>query len=132
MNSVNSVWLIDDDKIYLFAMKRIMETLHMADKIYSYQNGSEAIEALVNKDEVEWPNLIMVDINMPVMDGWEFMTKYQEITAQKEGKPRIYMVSSSIDEADISRAQKIQALNGYLIKPIDKTQLEEVVASCTI
>jgi len=120
-----NVCLIDDDKIYVFAMNRILKNLQLCDSVVSHQNPELALEAFAN-DPNNVPDIIMVDINMPVMDGWQFLRKYEQLSEKWPKKPSIYLVSSSVDEADLEKVKSYQMLNGYLTKPIGEEKLRSI------
>ncbi len=122
MRKLAKVCLIDDDQIYLFAMRRIIQHLELCDTVEDFSNPETALAAFRNWPD-GMPDLIMVDINMPVMDGWQFLSMYQTIVSKLSTKPALYMVSSSIDEADVERANLHPLLDGYLVKPITAEKL---------
>jgi len=72
------------------------------------------------------PDVILLDINMPVMDGWEFMHEFAKIKPRTGKKIAVYMVSSSVDLNDIHRAKNISEVSDYLFKPVRINQLKEV------
>lgn len=79
---LHNVCLIDDDKIYQFTARKILESTGLAKKILSFYNGSEAIGFLKQSfttDQNELPDVIFLDINMPVMNGWQFLEEYHKI-----------------------------------------------------
>lgn len=75
------------------------------------------------------PDVIFLDVRMPVMDGWEFMKEFAEIKSQLGKKISIYMISSSIDASDIDRAKKIPDVIDYIFKPVDVNRLEEIFSN---
>jgi len=122
----NTACIIDDDEIYLFGAKRMIERYGLCNNVIQFQNGFDAIEfircAADNPDML--PDIILLDINMPVMNGWEFMEIFSILKKAKEIP--VYMVSSSIDEADMQRARSISDIADYIIKPINKETLFEI------
>ncbi|RFS13631.1 response regulator [Emticicia sp. C21] len=129
MRKINNAWIIDDDKILTYVLQRIMGSVDSFDKIEIFQNGKEAINHLsvVKKDPDSLPDLIILDINMPVMDGWQFLDEFEKIHLDK--KITLYIVSSSIDIQDHNKAKKYKTVSDFLIKPIGKKQIEQMVAS---
>ncbi|MFQ3296784.1 MAG: CheY-like chemotaxis protein [Polaribacter sp.] len=117
--------IIDDDKIYQFMLTRIINDNKLADRIISFSDGEEAIHYLnehcANAENI--PNIIFLDVNMPIMDGWQFMKEYANIKVKIKKKIVIFMLSSSINPIDIQRAQQISEISDYIVKPI---KLEEV------
>lgn len=123
------VCLIDDDGIYQFYMKKIIKALHKINKVISFGDGEEAVEFFEsNISNVSvLPNIIFLDINMPVMDGWQFMDEYVKFKPKISKEITVYMLSSSNDEDDIEHAKSINEISDYLIKPVTPVQLEEIV-----
>ena len=78
-------------------------------------------------NEPEYPDVIFLDIDMPVMDGFQFMEEFIKIKPRIGKSITIYMVSSSIDPVDIERANNISAISDYIIKPIGLVRLKEIM-----
>jgi response regulator RpfG family c-di-GMP phosphodiesterase len=127
-NDAVSVCLIDDDQIYTFGFKTLIKLKGLNSQMTHFSDGSKAIAWLknsLNRDNL--PDVIFLDINMPLMDGWEFMQEFAEIKPQLGKKIAIYMLSSSIDLNDIYRARKIADVEDYIFKPINGYQLSEII-----
>ncbi len=122
--------IVDDDDIYQFTMKKTIESLNLAKSIIAFSDGEEALNFMIenlNKDD-ELPDIILLDINMPIMDGFQFMEEYIKIKPNLGKKITIYMVSSSVDIADIERAKRISDISDYIIKPIKKGKLQSIIS----
>ncbi|MFC5047822.1 response regulator [Aquimarina hainanensis] len=122
--------IIDDDKIYVNLVKRIIETRHLCNNLLIFKDGKDALtyfETLLNHmDQDSIPEIIFLDLNMPIMDGWEFLEGFTKIK-NKFGKViTLYIVSSSIDPNDIERARGIQSVKDYLVKPVTIKELESI------
>ncbi|QWX84557.1 response regulator [Cellulophaga sp. HaHaR_3_176] len=129
MKTTNLLCVIDDDDIYKYAVKRAVKVNKLTNKIITFSNGEEALEFFIenlNKNE-NIPDVIFLDINMPIMDGFEFMEEYIKLKPSVGKKITIYMVSSSIDEADVKRAKNISAISDYLLKPIMPKELANLI-----
>lgn len=115
-----AIWLIDDDPIYKIVMKKIITKLGLLDTTTTFSNGKEALVALelVMQNQHNIPDLILVDIEMPVMDGWEFMNEIQKLERDCLKNTTIYICSSSIAVEDKDEAQKNCLISGYMSKPI--------------
>ena len=118
MKKFDLACLIDDDEIFAFGAKRIIEMSEICNELKVLKNGQEAIDYLVPRlDEFSnQPVFILLDLNMPVMDGWGFLDAFVKLNIEE--KITIYMVTSSIDEQDRLRAKKYEKVSGYVIKPI--------------
>jgi CheY-like chemotaxis protein len=130
MTKIKSIAIIDDDPITVFGIKRMLSTLNVSDNINSYVNGKEAIDdfkrIIENNEEV--PEVIFLDINMPIMDGWQFLEEF--ITLPIAHKIRINILTSSIDPADRENWKYYMARTHHIIdyknKPIQKKEIEEI------
>ena len=133
IKKVASVCIIDDDLIYQFLIKEEIEYTNMVSKIMFFNNGERALQFIennLNKNEMDiLPDIIFLDINMPVMDGWEFLEAYKKIKPKVEKKIVIYMVSSSTDIRDLDRAKSISEISDYIIKPVLGSQLKSIFTS---
>jgi CheY-like chemotaxis protein len=120
-------YIIDDDTINQFVFKRIIENKKFTKKIIPFLNGQLAIDFIKThlKDHENLPDVIFIDINMPVMDGWEFMEAFQKLPLSK--RTLIYLLSSSINPADLERAKKTNFVSDYIIKPIKNEQLDAII-----
>ena len=119
----------DDDDVYKFTLNKTIESQNFANKIMMFSDGEEAIDFLSDNlnDPNNLPDVIFLDINMPIMDGFEFMEEYIKIKPYVGKKIIIYMVTSSIDPIDIERSKAISEISDYIVKPIDAKQLAEIV-----
>lgn len=132
MQKIKTVCLIDDDPIFVFGAKRLMKEAAFCDSILVYNNGQEGLEQLkilmksTNLEEI--PDIIFLDLNMPVMDGWEFLDRFAKINPPKSIV--IYIVTSSISSYDKQRAEEYaSAIKQYVIKPINPIKLKEIIDS---
>lgn len=127
MNKVDVACIIDDDPIFVFGAKKVMELADFAKSFMIYHNGLDAIQALepILRSGGGAPDVILLDLNMPVMDGWQFLDKLILIpTAQQV---TLYIVTSSIDPADVEKAKQYELVSDYIVKPITKEHLVEMV-----
>lgn len=127
MKKINLACIIDDDPIHVFGTKKIMQLANICQNFMVFHNGEEALNklsALVKGGEV-LPEVILLDLNMPVMDGWEFLEAFTKIPTPK--KVHIYIVSSSLSVDDINRAKNMKNVNNYIIKPIALEYIKEIV-----
>jgi len=123
--------IIDDDKIYVNLVKKIIEIKKLSENLLIYKNGKEALdyfkEIMENAtDENKLPDIIFLDLNMPVMDGWEFLNEFIKIKNSLNKKITLYVVSSSIDPRDLERAKSFNLVTDYLIKPIELKKFEKI------
>ncbi len=123
------ICIVDDDDIYKFTITRTIEIQNLAKKILIFSDGEEAINFMIDNvgNSQHLPDIIFLDINMPVMDGFQFMEEYVKIKPRVGKKVTIYMVTSSVDPVDVDRANKISEISDYIVKPIEPEQLSAIV-----
>lgn len=126
-----TIWVIDDDPIYQIIVNKMMQKSELHLDVLSFKNGKEAIDEFKHKlDKKEvLPNIILLDINMPIMDGWEFMDEIVLLKNQIPQKIHIYIVSSSIAVDDKKKAKLYPEIVGYLIKPLNHEVLKLITAN---
>lgn len=124
------IWVIDDDIIYQTIINKLIQKSGVFSTHSSFMNGKEAIITLNNtleKDDNSLPDIILLDINMPVMDGWEFMEEIKRIKSKINKHILIYIVSSSIAIEDRDKSKTFTDIMGYIPKPISVNDLLLIV-----
>ena len=124
-----TIWVIDDDAIYQTIINKLIQKSGVFSVLSSFINGKEAIIALNNslENDDSIPDIILLDINMPVMDGWEFMEEIKRIKSKISKKIIIYIVSSSIALEDRNKSKTFTDIIGYIPKPITVADLLSIV-----
>jgi CheY-like chemotaxis protein len=129
--SLKTIWVIDDDPIYQIIVNKIIQKSELFSSASSFANGKDAIDALtktLENNEMP-PNIILLDINMPIMDGWEFMDEMLLLKNQIKESIHIYIVSSSIAVEDKSKAKNYSEIIAYLSKPVNANDLILIAAN---
>jgi CheY-like chemotaxis protein len=124
---VDITCIIDDDPIFIFGTKKLMELTNFSNGYMIFQDGEEAydmLNGLVTGGTII-PDIIFLDINMPKMDGWHFLEEFQKIPLPKN--VRIFVVSSSINPEDVERAKKIPIVSKYIVKPLSIPTLKQIL-----
>lgn len=121
--------IVDDDDIFVFLTTKIIEQTNLVDLIKVFGNGLDAINFLKeNKNNVDaLPDIILLDLSMPIMNGWQFLEKYNKLNPTIGKKITIYICSSSISPDEITRAKTISEVSDYIIKPITKDKLIDLI-----
>jgi CheY-like chemotaxis protein len=117
------ICIIDDDPIYQFLINRIISNSKTEYDIICFKNGKEALDYLIEDPENNLPGIILLDLEMPVMDGWDFLT---EIDKLKTENTDIYIVSSSISHEDKQKAKEFSKIKGHFSKPINSKKIQEI------
>lgn len=127
MKQHKTIVIIDDDKIFHVLTRRILEKAGLADEILEFYDGREALIYLQNNlsDTLKFPDLIFLDIEMPFMDGWQFLDEYSSLISTKAVS--IYIVSSSISALDYERSQHYKTVKGFIIKPFRLEKMMEIL-----
>lgn len=128
MKKINLACIIDDDPIFVFGTKKIMKLADFCQSFMVFHNGEEALNSLtaIIKGGEKLPEIILLDLNMPIMDGWEFLEAFTAIPTPTT--INIYIVSSSLDPEDIKRANNFKSVNNYIIKPIALEKIAEIAS----
>lgn len=131
MAKINLTCIIDDDEIFVYAMKKLIHLKNLSHEMIIFDQVEEAIGYLrANHAKAELlPDVILLDINLPILDGWDFLDEYQELNLQMAKSPRIYMLSSSANPVDQKRAESYPAIANYYTKPLSKEAFKAVFES---
>jgi CheY-like chemotaxis protein len=115
-------WLIDDDNVTNMLNRYYLEVHFPHLQIELFSKAKTALDDLIIK--AKETDFIFLDINMPEMNGWEFLDAIAEAASLPQRFPKIYMLSSSLDPADKERAETHQFVEGFLSKPLESVELE--------
>lgn len=131
MKRLNSILLIDDDVAANFLNELVIKKLDITDTILVTRNGKEAITLIRQlcgelQSESGIPKLILLDINMPVMDGFGFLKAFEELDCPGKHEVNIVLLSTSMNPKDIERAKEY-VIKGFLNKPLTTEQLTSLL-----
>ena len=126
IKKLNSILLVDDDEDDNFYHRIIIEEMNIVNKVDVAMNGIEAIEYLQNEN-INVPDLIFLDLNMPKMNGWEFLEAYKNLSIAQKAKVLIVILTTSANPDHIKRAQEIKEVTGFETKPLSKEILTEIL-----
>ena len=128
MSKFSEVLLIEDDPITVLVCDRMIKMTSFADKVTTCENGQIAIELITSLEASQnLPPIIFLDINMPVMNGWDFLEEFETVKLKFKNLPRIYLLSSTVDPEDHKRAKKFPQVADFMSKPLTKTALEAIL-----
>lgn len=124
---MKSICIIDDDPIYLMIAKRLISLNQFSNLIFEYRDGNEAYLALkqMHDQGEQMPDMIFLDINMPIWDGWDFLDEIVKLELQDTFD--VYMVSSSTSLCDKEKAESYPLIKGFLTKPLEIEALKLIL-----
>jgi CheY-like chemotaxis protein len=116
--NVKSILLVEDDELDVISLQRVLKKMALDIKLYTAFNGIEALELLRGENKISVPDLILLDLNMPRMNGIEFLEELRKDKCFKNIK--VFIMTTSNDEQDRLRTEKY-GVSGYIIKPLNFT-----------
>ncbi len=117
-----SVMLIDDNPADNFYNKRLLKAYPQVEKVVEFELAQEALDALKNGVA---PDLILLDINMPAMNGWEFLEAFTALPESQRGAVIVIMLTTSLNPEDRAKADQWEALSEFFHKPLEKDALNQ-------
>lgn len=124
MKKVNSIFIVDDDPITVFGIRKMLKPVAICEDVQIFQNGKEALDSIIQRMQGggDIPEVIFLDINMPIMDGWDFLDEVMKLNLSE--KIIINMITSSIDPLDYQKWNEAKAKCLHILnfknKPIFK------------
>ena len=127
MTQLNCIMLIDDNKIDNFFHERVIKKADAAKTIVSVESGEEALDYLKKVNGNPRPDLIFLDINMPGMNGWEFLEQYKQLDKSLQSGMVVVMLSTSQNPDDHEMAKTHGILSDFKTKPLTKEMLADIL-----
>lgn len=122
--------VVDDDDIFMIIARKMVGYCAPDWSIMEFTNGEEMLNYIQENAQqaANLPDIMLLDINMPVMDGWMFLEEYETIKSQLAKPIKIYLASSSIDTKDTERAKENKNLADYIIKPLTQEVVKRITS----
>lgn len=125
MSKVKMTYIVDDDSIFVFVLKKLLEKNGNFGKMIDFKNGNDAIDILFSK-ESQLPCVILLDLNMPIIDGWQFLDQLEDSVLKDQ--LNVYIMSSSIDRTDIEKSKNYSIVKDFISKPVNADKLEKILS----
>ncbi|MGF1565314.1 MAG: response regulator [Flavobacteriales bacterium] len=121
-------FIVDDSEVDIFILNRALRSIGLSGEVCTYRHGKEAFDAVMERINAgeQLPDIILLDVNMPVWDGWDFLEALKTVTVEKP--PHVYVMSSSHEPEDMERALSYPLVDDYLRKPVSPDALKGMIA----
>jgi len=122
------LFLVDDDEIFRMAAEVLIKTNGLVEEVVQLKNGLEAYDALLalENDPKALPGLMFLDINMPLMNGWELLEELKKGHHEIKKNVQIHILTSSIDSRDLVLSKTYEFIKGYITKPLTEADLNKI------
>ena len=122
------VMIVDDDDVNNFLCKKIISLARFSENIQTFIDADSALKYLKSNMNAsgELPDIIFLDINMPIKNGWDFLKEYEKFKEDLAKPIQIYMLSSSVYEEDVTRAKSMDVIVDYISKPLSESVLQKI------
>lgn len=129
MTNTSKICIIDDDEIFVIVAKKIMKVAGFSEEVTNFKNGKDAITYLKENASISEniPEFIFLDLNMPLMDGWEFLNELEKLDLPK--KVKVFIFTSSIDPGDQKRSEEFPIVERFIEKPLTMQKLKLITES---
>lgn len=126
---IKSILIVDDDQDCNFFHERLFNKMECVETIYMVQDGREAIDFLLSSIDGEHPSpsIIFLDINMPRMDGWDFLKEYQLLSEEQKSKIVLAMLTTSLNPDDRKKALSFGTVKGFYNKYLNKESVHQIL-----
>lgn len=126
---IDGVFLIDDDTINNYINERLIKRMGLSDQLHISLNGKEALTHLqqLMEEQKKCPSLILLDINMPVMDGFDFLEAFKKLSFDNKEEVIVVMLTTSDNRKDIERVKEYPQVVGYVNKPLTEEKIMKVL-----
>ncbi len=135
---MKTILCVDDDLITLSICSIVMQKANFCEEIITLNNGKEAVDFYKNlsnqvleKTEANVPELVFLDLNMPIMNGWDFLDSFEADYLSLFPKTIVYILSSSVDPIDLEKSKSYASVKGFISKPLTKVILANIKAELT-
>lgn len=131
MKEAPLIWIIDDDDLFIMITRNNIRKVSTQIATEVFHDGRESMHSLTQRisEGGNLPDIIFLDLNMPLVDGWVFLSTYAQLAAEVRSKIQLYICTSSIDPKDISRAKEFEDVTEFKEKPLSTDIVVEILNS---
>ncbi|PIQ19944.1 MAG: hypothetical protein COW65_17865 [Cytophagales bacterium CG18_big_fil_WC_8_21_14_2_50_42_9] len=122
------IFIIDDDQLSILLTKTMLELESSITDITTFLSADDALEALSTGIDSDIPDTILLDINMPGIDGWDFLDSFSSLENKLNKVCKVYILTSSLDSADAEKSKEYPQVAGFLHKPITSEDITIIEA----
>ncbi len=123
------VFLIDDDRLSVFVTQHLLSLEENIGEINTFLSAKDTLDALFNGGESQFPDIIFLDLNMPIMDGWDFLDALEPIKSSLQDKCKIFILTSSLDTSDTEKIKDYPMVSYLIHKPIRREDIHFIISS---
>ncbi len=131
MSAFNNCCIIDDDEFFAFNAKRLILDNGFSENVLWYSDGQHAIDGVIGLliENVTLPEVILLDLNMPNKNGWEFLDEFVDLPLKQRENVKVYICSSFVSPDLIEKAKHYNIIANYIVKPLKKESLDKIMGS---
>jgi len=126
MKKLSSILLVDDDSTNNFLNQLLLKSLNVTDTVMVAENGRQALDLLQNRTDFQEPALLLLDVNMPGLNGIQFLEAYQQLPQAQRETTIIIMLTTTMDARDLSRLDELN-IAGLVSKPLTKEKIDNIL-----
>lgn len=128
MESYHTCCIIDDDEFFAFNAKKLIIESDFAENVLWYSDGQRAIDGLIGLliENINLPQIILLDLNMPNKNGWEFLDEFAALPVKQREHVNLFIASSFISPDLIEKTKSYNLILEYIVKPLTKESLEKI------
>jgi CheY-like chemotaxis protein len=123
-----NILLVDDDRIFNFLSEKTIASLGLANEVHFASNGKQALELLdlYKYGDIQKPDIIFLDLDMPIMNGYEFIEEFMKMDIPDKHTITIVVLSSSADPRDLKRTRDL-GIKYYFVKPLSREEIKKLI-----
>jgi len=119
-------YLIDDDSLAIYLTEQLLRTEGFSNSICTFQSAEKALQTLVAEKQTAVPEVVFLDLNMPTMNGWQFLDALTPYAEELRGNCHIYILTSSLALADLEKSKHYDLVAGLIHKPLDGEEIRAI------